>query len=149
MAADQYVIFSLYDQVYGIEISKIKEVMSFRKITPLPSMKGFIKGIINLRGIIVPVFDIREKFSLPAKAYTAFHVIIVMEIMGRVMGIIVDEIADVVMLSPEEFQAADNLPPGMHGEYLRGIGNRDQELIILLDIDRLLSQDDLESLDAA
>ena len=148
MAADQYVIFSLHDHVYGIEISKIKEVMSYRKITPLPSMKGFIKGIINLRGIIVPVFDIREKFELPSEPYTSFHVIIVMEIMGRVMGIIVDEIADVLMLSPEEFQTASNLPPGMHAEYLRGIGNRDQELIVLLNIDRLLNLDELESLDA-
>ena len=149
MSADQYVLFTLCDQIYGIEISKIREVMSYRKVTPLPNMKGFIKGIINLRGIIVPVFDIREKFDLPTGAYTPYHVIIVMEIMGRVMGIVADEIADVLMLSPDEFQPTTNLPPGMHSEYLKGIGSRNQELIILLDMDRLLSHDELESLDAA
>jgi purine-binding chemotaxis protein CheW len=148
MSADQYVLFTLRDQIYGIEISKIREVMSYRKVTPLPKMKGFIKGIINLRGIIVPVFDIREKFDLPAGAYTPYHVIIVMEIMGRVMGIVADEIADVLMLSPDELQTTTNLPPGMHSEYLKGIGNRDQDLIILLNMDRLLSHDELESLDA-
>ncbi|MBW2173987.1 MAG: chemotaxis protein CheW, partial [Deltaproteobacteria bacterium] len=61
----QFVIFSVNDQIYGVEILKIKEVVSYQKITPLPNMMGFIKGIINLRGIILPVFDLREKFKLP------------------------------------------------------------------------------------
>jgi len=93
----QYVIFSLNEQVYGIEILKIKEVVSYRKITPLPNMIGFTKGIINLRGIVLPVFDLREKFNLSETTYTPFHIIIVMEISGRIMGVIVDEISDVFL----------------------------------------------------
>ncbi|MDY6990366.1 MAG: chemotaxis protein CheW [Thermodesulfobacteriota bacterium] len=145
----QYVIFSLGEQVHGIEILKIREVVSYRTITPLPNMRGFIKGIINLRGVILPVFDLRQKFRLPETTYTVFHSIIVMEILGRVMGVIVDEISDVVELYPEEVQPTANLPPGVQTEYIKGIGKKEHELIILLDVDRLLSPQELEILDAA
>lgn len=145
----QYVIFSVNEQTYGIEILKIKEVVSYRKITPLPNMRGFIKGIINLRGVVLPVFDLREKFNLPETTYTCFHTIIVIEILGRVMGIIVDEISDVVKILPEEVQSTSNLPPGMKTEYMKGIGEKGNRLIVLLDIDRLLSPEELEILDAA
>ncbi len=146
---EQYVIFSINEQIFGIEILKIKEVVSYRKVTPLPNMRGFIKGIINLRGIILPVFDLKEKFHLPETTYTPFHIIMVIEISGRVMGVIVDEISDVVELFPEEVQATANLPPGVQTEYLKGIGKKEDELIILLDVDRLLSPEELEILDAA
>ena len=145
----QYVIFSINEQTYGIEILKIKEVVSYRKITPLPNMRGFIKGIINLRGVVLPVFDLREKFNLPETTYTHFHTIIVMEISGRVIGVIVDEITDVVEILPEEIQATSNLPPGMKTEYMKGIGKKEDKLVVLLDIDRLLSPEELEILDAA
>ncbi|MEE9567696.1 MAG: chemotaxis protein CheW [Desulfobacteria bacterium] len=144
----QFVIFSVDEQIYGVEILKIKEVVSYQEITPLPNMRAFIKGIINLRGIILPVFDLREKFKLPETTYTSFHAIIVMEVSGRVMGIIVDEISDVVDLFPEEVQAVSSLPPGVQAEYMKGIGKKESELIVLLDVDRLLSPDELEILDA-
>jgi purine-binding chemotaxis protein CheW len=144
----QHVIFSINGQRYGIEVLKIKEVVSYRKITPLPNMRGLIKGIINLRGIVLPVFDLREKFNLPETTYTSFHIIIVMEISGRAMGVIVDEILDVVELYSKEVQAPSNLPPDIQAEYIRGIGKKRDELIVLLDIDRLLSPEELESLDA-
>jgi len=148
MSAVQYVIFALQDQIYGVEIFKIKEVMSYRKVTPLPNMKGFIKGIINLRGLIIPVFDLKDKLHLPLSSYTPFHVIIVMEIAGRIMGIIADEISDVIELSPQDVQSTTNLPPGLKAQYIKGIGRQEQELIILLDMDHILSQEELETLDA-
>ena len=144
----QYVIFSVDDQVYGIDILKIKEVVSYRKITSLPNGQGFIKGIINLRGIILPVFDRREKFNLSETTYTPFHSIVVMEILGRVMGVIVDEISDVVEIFSEEVQATTNLPPGIQLEFMQGIGKKGDSLIILLDVDRLLSSEELELLDS-
>ena len=145
----QYVIFSINEQTFGIEILKIKEVVSYRKITPLPNMRGFIKGIINLRGVVLPVFDLREKFNLSETTYTHFHTIIVMEISGRAMGVIVDEISDVLEILPEEVQATSNFSPGIKTEYMKGIGKKENELIVLLDIDRLLSPEELEILDAA
>jgi len=144
----QYVVFLLNEQIYGIEVPKIKEVVSYRKITPLPNMVGFIKGIINLRGVVLPVFDLRAKFNLSETTYTPFHIIIVMEISGRAMGVIVDEISDVVELSPDEVQAPSNLPPDVQAEYIKGIGKKEHELIVLLDVDRLLSTEELEILDA-
>lgn len=149
MAGTQYIVFSINQQIFGIEILKIKEVLSYRKITPLPQVEGFVRGIINLRGAVIPVFDLREKFNLPAKEYTRFHVIIVVEIAGRVMGVIVDEISDVLDILPEEFQTTGNLPSNLQQEYLKGVGKKQDEMIILLDIDRLLSPEELELVDAA
>ena len=149
MAGTQYIVFSINQQIFGIEILKIKEVLSYRKITPLPQVEEFVRGIINLRGAIIPVFDLREKFNLPAKEYTKFHVIIVVEIAGRVMGVIVDEISDVMDILPEEFQTTGNFPSNLRREYLKGVGKKQDEMIILLDMDRLLSPEELELVDAA
>jgi len=149
MAGTQYVVFSLNEQSYGLEIFKIKEVLSYRKITPLPYVTGFIKGIINLRGIIMPVFDLREKFGIPVGDYTSFHVIIVVEMAGRVMGVIVDEISDVLEILPEDFQTTGNLPPNLRKEYLIGVGRKGDAMIILLNLDLLLSSEELEQLDVA
>ncbi len=146
--ATQYVVFSLNEQRYGVEIFKIKEVFSYREITPLPHVKGFVKGIINLRGVILPVFDLREKFRLPAVQYNRFHVIIVVEIAGRMMGVIADEISDVLEIQPDDFQATGNLPPGISREFLKGVGRKETQMVILLDVDRLLSQEELEMVDA-
>ncbi|MBU2521924.1 MAG: chemotaxis protein CheW [Proteobacteria bacterium] len=148
MVKTQYIVFSINQQPFGIEIFKVKEVLSYRKITPLPQMEGFIKGIINLRGAIIPVFDLREKFNLPIEEYTQFHVIIVVEISGRIMGIIVDDISDVVEILPEEFQTTGNLPPNIRREYLKGVGKKGDEMIILLDMNHLLSPQELELADA-
>lgn len=149
MAGTQYIVFSINQQIFGIELFKTKEVLSYRKITPLPQAEGFVKGIINLRGTIIPVFDLRGKFNLPAKKYTKFNVIIVVEIAGRVMGVIVDEISDVLEILPEEFQTTGNLPSNLQREYLKGIGKKQDEMIILLDMDRLLSPEELELVDAS
>ncbi|MDO9566062.1 MAG: chemotaxis protein CheW [Candidatus Desulfaltia sp.] len=149
MPGTQYVVFSINQQIFGIEIFKIKEVLSYRKVTPLPQVEEFVKGIINLRGAVIPVFDLREKFNLPVKEYTRFHVIIVVEIAGRIMGVIVDEISDVVEILPEEFQTTGNLPSNLQRKYLKGVGKKQDEMIILLDIERLLSREELELVDAA
>jgi len=148
MVKTQYIVFSINQQPFGIELFKVKEVLSYRKITPLPQMEVFIKGIINLRGAIIPVFDLREKFNLPIEEYTQFHVIIVVEISGRIMGIIVDDISDVVEILPEEFQTTGNLPPNIRREYLNGVGKKGDEMIILLDMNNLLSPQELELADA-
>jgi len=149
MAGTQYVVFSINQQFFGIEIFKIKEVLSYRKITPLPQAGGFIKGIINLLGAVIPVFDLREKFNMPTAAeFTQFHVIIVIEISGRIMGVIVDDVSDVVEISPEEFQTTDDLPSNVQREYLKGVGKKNDKMIILLDMDYLLSSEELELADA-
>lgn len=140
----QYVTFSINDQIYGIEILKIKEVVSHQEITPLPNMQGFVKGIINLRGTILPVFDLRAKFHLPETTCTPRLTIMVLEISGRIMGVIADEISGVVEVIPQEVQAASDLPPNIQPEYIKGIGKQEQEIVVLLNVDRILSLDELE-----
>jgi len=148
MATTQYVIFRLQELLLGVEILTIKEVLSYRKITPIPSLHSFIKGLINLRGTIMPVFDPRERFRLPDVSYTPFHVILVMEIQGRVMGILADEILDVLEIDSPSFQDTTNLPPGLQTQYLKGIAHEGSNMILLLDMNRLLSQEEVEALDA-
>jgi purine-binding chemotaxis protein CheW len=148
MATAQYVIFRLQELFFGVEILKIKEVLSYRKIAPIPGLQSFIKGLINLRGTIMPVFDPRDRFRLPSVSYTPFHVILVMEIQGRVMGILADEIVDVLDIDSRGIQDTTNLPPGLQTQYLKGITHKDSEMILLLDMDRLLHQEELEALDA-
>jgi len=149
MASVQYVIFRLQELLFGVEVLKVREVLSYRKITPIPSLQSFIKGLINLRGTIIPVFDPRERFRLPTVSYTPFHIIVVMEIQGRMMGIIADEIMDVLEIDTDNIQDTTNLPPGLQPNYLQGIGHHNQDMLLLLDMDRLLSQEELEALDAS
>lgn len=143
----QFIVFSLNDQTYGIEVSEIREVLGYRKITSLPNVQKFVKGIIHLRGGVLPVFDLREKFNMKAVDYSLFHVIIVVEIAGKLMGMIVDEISDVVTIFPENFQPTVNLVPGVKQEYLNGIGKYEDTMIILLNVDRLLTPEEIDMID--
>ena len=149
MASVQYVIFRLQELLFGVEVLKVREVLSYRKITPIPSLQSFIKGLINLRGTIIPVFDPRERFRLPSVSYTPFHIIVVMEIQGRMMGIIADEILDVLDIDTDNIQDTTNLPPGLQTNYLKGIAQHNLDMVLLRDMDRLLSQEELEVLDAS
>jgi len=143
MADDQYVLFSLNEQIFGIAISKVREVLSYRAVTPLPGAEGIVQGVINLRGIILPVFELRYTFHLPVAEYTSFHVIIVVETAGRVVGFITDAIVDVLEVLPEELQNANDFPPGLRREFLLGIGKKEERMILLLNVDQLLSSEEL------
>jgi purine-binding chemotaxis protein CheW len=149
MTDSMYLVFSLNTQVFGIELLQIKEVFSYRKITPLPEVGGFVQGVINLRGLIMPVFELRHKFRLPVGEYSSFHVIIAVESARRVMGIIADEITDVLEIAPEELQDAESFPPGLPREFLKGVGRKEEQLILLLDVDRLLGSEELTGVDTA
>jgi purine-binding chemotaxis protein CheW len=129
-----------------MNFAQVDQIEGF-KVDPA-SLQTFIKGLINLRGIIVPVFDPRERFYLPNAIYTPFHVIVVLEVQGRVMGILVDEILDVLEIDAQSVQDVNNLPPGLQTQYLKGIAHKDLDMILLLDMDRLLSPEELEALDA-
>ncbi len=146
---EQYVTFYLDDEEYGVEIQKIKEIIGYRPSTRIPGFKNLVKGMINLRGVIFPLFDLRHKFNLPPKQYDKFSVIFVVEIAGRIMGVIVDTASDVISLSPEEILPTPNLSPSIRTEYLKAVAQQDDRLIVLLDLERILSEKELEELDAA
>ncbi len=146
---EQYVTFYLDDEEYGIEIHKIKEIIGSRRFTRIPGFSSVVKGMINLRGVILPVFDLRLKLGLPPREYNKFSVIFVVEIAGRVMGIIVDRTSDVVSLHPEEILPAPSLPTSIRTEYIKSVAQQDDRLIILLNLERALNEKELEELDAA
>ena len=144
MGAGHYLVFTLSDQTFGIEVQKIREVLSFRNITPLPETQSFARGIISQRGIILPVFELREKLQLPIKNYSRFHVIIVVETEGKRMGVIADEISGLLEILPDETQKIDSQAFGLRPEHLIGAGKKGERIIFILDIDHLLDTDKLE-----
>jgi len=144
----QYLTFTLDEEEYGIEILKVRELIGYQKLTKIPYTSSFIKGVINLRGTIIPVFDLRIKFNLKPKTYDKYTTIIVLEISGRVMGAIVDAVSDIIFLSSNDIQPTPSFPTAIRTEFITGIGKKDDRLIIILDIDKIFSLEELEDIDA-
>lgn len=139
MIAGRYVVLTLSEQLFGIEVHKIREVLSFRKMTPLPETRQFARGLISLRGVPLPVFELREQLQLPINDYSRFHVIIVVEAAGKLMGVIADEISEVLEIIPEEIQTIDSVSLGLRPEYLTGVGKQGNKMIFLLNLEYLLN----------
>lgn len=144
---NQQVTFSLGKEEYGIEITKVQEIIGYQGFTRVPNVPDFIKGVINLRGTVVPVVDLRKKFEMEEKEYTKFTVIIILEALERIMGIIVDAISDVVSLTEQDIQDAPSFTVNVRTDFIKGMGKKGEKLIILLDMDKVLSQEELELLD--
>ena len=135
--------FTLGDEEYGVDILKVQEIRGHDPVTHIANAPAFIRGVVNLRGLIVPIVDLRLRFQLGTGADDAYKVVIVLNIAGRVIGMVVDGVSDVIRLG-----AGDILPPPQMGhafdaDFLLGIGAIDERMLILLDIERLLSSDEL------
>jgi len=138
----QYLTFALGKEEYGVEILKIQEIKGFSDITPLPNAPAYVKGVLNLRGTIVPIIDLRKKFGMPEEAYTTFTVIVVVQVQGKTLGFIVDAVSDVLTVAADAIQPT----PDLHGQIdtacLTGLaptGEHGEKLVILLDIDKVLT----------
>lgn len=145
----QYITFFLDQEEYALELLKIKEIIAFRPLTRVPRMGGFIKGILNLRGVILPIFDPREKFGLPSRIYDPHTVIMILELAGRLVGLIVDSASDVIDLAPEAIQPTPSFSTSIQSDYIQGIGSIEDRLVILLNADRLLNEQEIEALDTS
>jgi purine-binding chemotaxis protein CheW len=144
---DKYLTFMLDDECYGIEIRHVTEIISMQKITTVPEMPEFVKGIINLRGKIVPVMDVRLRFKKPFKEYMDRTCIIVVDIHDISIGLIVDRVAEVItipsgeVVPPPELQRRGN-------RFVMGIGKVGQEVKLLLDCEKMLTEDEIDQLQA-
>ena len=136
----QYVTFLLGEETYGISILKLNEIIAYQNCTTIPNVPGFIKGVLNLRGIVVPVIDLRERFSMETKAYDQFTVIMILDVSGRIMGLIVDAVSDVITLNEEDIKPRPNFSTGISTHFIHGMGVKDNKFIILLDVDKLLDR---------
>ena len=136
--ADEFLTFALGKEEYGVDILKVQEIRSYEGVTRLPDAPDYIKGVINLRGTIVPVIDMRLKFRLENADYSALTVMIVLSVAGRVVGIVVDSVSDVVRLGGEQIRPVPELGATIDSQFLTGIGTLDERMLILLDIERLM-----------
>ena len=139
IAGQEYLAFTLGKEEYGIDILKVQEIRGYETVTRIANAPDFIKGVVNLRGIIVPIVDMRIKFQLGEPTYDQFTVVIILNVAGRVVGMVVDSVSDVTTLSPEQIKPAPEMGTALNTDYLIGLGTIEQRMLILVDIDKLMS----------
>ena len=145
----EFLTFRLGAEEYGIEILKVREIRSWEAPTAIANMPEFIKGVINLRGTIVPIVDLRLKFNLSEVKYDVFTVVIILSVARRVVGIVVDAVSDVISLSPEQVSAAPEFGAALDTRFITGLGTVGDRMLILADIERLMTSRDMQLVDQA
>lgn len=135
----EFLAFKLGNEEYGIDILRVQEIRSYEEPTRMAHAPSFIKGVINLRGIIVPIVDMRMKFNLEQVNYDDLTVVIMLNIGTQVMGMVVDGVSDVITLAPEQLRPVPELSSAIGNEHLLAIGSLDERMLILLDIVKLMS----------
>ena len=140
---DEYLSFRLGTEEYAIDILQVREIRAHEPVTRIANAPAFIKGVINLRGSIVPIVDMRLKFGLDQAAYDRFTVVIILNIAKRVMGIVVDAVCDVVALTAEEVRPAPTLGGAIESGFIRGLAPIDGRMLIVVDIARLMTSRDM------
>jgi purine-binding chemotaxis protein CheW len=135
----EFLSFTLGQEEYGIDIQKVQELRGYDAVTRIANAPEHIKGVVNLRGIIVPIIDMRIKFNLGTPTYDQFTVVIILNIASRVMGMVVDSVSDVITLTQEQIKPAPAMGSVLDTDYLIGLGTLDERMLILVDIDKLMS----------
>lgn len=148
-AAGEYLTFILGSEEYGLEILKVQEIRGYDAVTQIANTPSFIKGVVNLRGKIVPIVDLRIKFNLGKVEYNEFTVVIILNLSGRVIGIVVDGVSDVTALKEEQIREVPNLVSSIDTKYIIGLATVEEQMLILVDIERLMSSQEMELLDGA
>ncbi len=148
-AGGEFLTFKLGKEEYGIEILKVQEIRGYEAVTHIANAPPYIKGVINLRGIIVPIVDMRIKFNLGEPEYTQFTVVIILNVAGRVVGMVVDSVSDVLTLKAGEVRPAPEFGASLDTQYLIGLGTIDERMLILMDIEKLMSGSDMALIDAS
>jgi purine-binding chemotaxis protein CheW len=143
----EFLAFKLGAEEYGIDILRVQEIRSFEQPTRIANAPSHVLGVVNLRGTIVPIVDMRVKFNLEQKAYDAFTVVIVLHIGSRVVGMVVDGVSDVITLSPDHLRPVPEFNSSIDSEHLLAIGAVEQRMLILLDIEKLMQSADMGLVD--
>jgi purine-binding chemotaxis protein CheW len=142
-SALEFLSFKLGNEEYGVDIQKVQELRGYSAVTGLANAPAYIKGVVNLRGVIVPILDLRIKFELGEPSYDQFTVVIIMYLAGSQVGMVVDSVSDVITLSADQIKPVPALGAGLHTDYMVGVGALDERMIILVDIDKLLAASEL------
>lgn len=145
----QLVVFELGGELYGVEISRVHEIIRLQTVTRVPRAPTFVEGVINLRGKVIPVVDLRRRFGLPSAEHTRASRIVVVEIGDQVVGIIVDGVSEVLRVSESTVEPPSPVVAGIDSEYIHGIAKLPERLVILLDLDRVLAREERRALESA
>lgn len=137
----QYLTFTLAGETFGVEILQVQEIRGHTQITPMPHAPPHVRGVLNLRGAIVPVIDLRARFGLDSIEYGKFSVIIMVSVAGRIVGLVVDEVSDVLMLQPQEISAPPDIGVRVESAFVNGLANANELLVLLLDLEAVVSND--------
>ena len=143
----QLVVFQLGAELYGVDIARVHEIIRWQTITRVPRSPAFVEGVINLRGKIIPVVDLRRRFGLSDVDNTSASRIVVVEIGDQVVGIIVDSVSEVLRVNTSTIEPPSPVVAGIEAEYLQGIAKLPERLVILLDLDRILARDERRALE--
>ena len=141
--AREYLTFRLDQEEYGIDILKVQEIRGYEQPTRIANAPEFIKGVVNLRGTIVPIVDMRLKFNCANADYNSFTVVIILNLRNRVVGIVVDSVSDVLELSADNIKAAPDIESVVDNGCILGLGSVNERMLILLDIEKLMSSVDM------
>jgi len=147
--ADEYLTYTLGPEEYAIDILKVQEIRGYEPPTTIANAPDFLKGVVNLRGIIVPIVDLRIKFNVGTADYTPFTVVIILNIGSRVVGIVVDSVSDVTMLRRDEIHPAPEFAATVDTQYITGLCSLDERMLIVIDIERLMLSQEMALVDAA
>jgi len=139
----EYLTFRLGEEEYGIDILKVQEIRGYEQPTRIANAPHFVKGVVNLRGVIVPIVDLRLKFGLGSAEYNDFTVVIILNLGTRVVGAVVDSVSDVMELSPEQIREAPEIDSGVDASYITGLGTLNDRMLILLAIDQLMGASEM------
>lgn len=144
----QYLTFRLEEETYALDISRVHSVLDFERVTKVPKTPNFMRGVINLRGSVVPIVDLKLKFDLSETQKTIDTCVIISEVElegeNTVLGILADTVEEVITLEPDKIEPAPRIGTKVNTEFIRGMGKRDEEFLIILDIDKIFSIEELE-----
>jgi purine-binding chemotaxis protein CheW len=139
----QMINFTVRGDEYAVDIQKVREVIDLREITQLPKAPSFVKGIINLRGELIPVIDLREKFGLAREAYSPLASVVIVEIGKKAVGVVVDSVRHVIRVAPGELAPSPPFVGGLSGRFVSGVAKLGERLIVVLDMDKILTTDEM------
>lgn len=146
---DQYLTFIMADEEYGVDILRVQEIRGWDSVTPIPNTPDYIKGVINLRGSIVPIIELRSRFGIESHEYGPTTVVIVLRVESetgeRIMGIVVDAVSDVYNISAEDMKEPPDFGSLISVDFVKGLTSVDEKMVIILDIDHLMNSDELQS----
>jgi purine-binding chemotaxis protein CheW len=143
----EFLTFTLGSEEYAIDILRVQEIRGYDQVTAIANSPAFIKGVINLRGAIVPIIDLRIKFNLATVTYDQFTVVIILNVMKRIIGVVVDSVSDVIALAHDAIKPPPEFGSTFNTEYLKGLATVEERMLILVDIEKLMSSDELSLMD--